>query len=191
MYNQRCPRSSPICVHLGSWVHSYGFRSRSNTGFVTGLVWQLLYLARSWGRGLLVSVQDVRTAFEAMEHSLISESLLHRGVPVDQTAVMMRELSGVNAVITLPGAGTTESFSYSRDGKQDGVETPDQWNAAIDFIMEPLVVSWALRGLRFAVDSSYGRVKHIPHAVWADNFVLFSTDLEMTCELSTAFRKHN
>ena len=137
-------------------VHSYGFRARSRCEMVTSLVRQLLYLAYNWNLPLLVAVQDVRTAFDAMHHAHIAEALEKRGVTPGLVAAHVKELSGIQAFITLPGVGDTAHFLYARAGKQGGVETPDQWNAFVDHVLEPVVVSWVARGFGFKLEGPEG-----------------------------------
>ena len=90
----------------------------------------------------------------------------------------MRELTGMQAVTTLPGAGTTRAIEYTCDGKQGGVETPEEWNALTDYIREPLVVSEAERGFVFP----------FTYAVWADNIILFATSWDMLLDRGSVSR---
>ena len=89
-------------------------------------------------------------------------------------AILLRELCGLNAVVSLPGAGTTDPFFYNKGGKQRGVETPLQWTALMVYILEPLVISWRLRELGFRLGGDF-----ISHAIWADNAVIFASDADM------------
>ena len=146
---------------------------------VTGLVRQLLYLASSWGLPLLVACQDVQTAFDTMRHSDIASTLCNRGVKAYLVAGMMRELTGLHAFMSLPAAGVTRPFDYSKGGKQGGVETPDQWNAVMDNMLEPLVVSWSMRKMGFCLQPDGKDAIYFSHAVWADNIVLFAASLSM------------
>ena len=88
---------------------------------------------------LIIACQDVQTAFDDMSHELISESMLYRGVSKQLNAALMRELIGLKACMSLPAAGTTPPISYSKGGKQGGVETPEQWLALMDQLLEPVL----------------------------------------------------
>ena len=173
-----------------SHVHSYGFKKHSSSFLVTGLVRQILYLADVWNMPVVISCQDVKTAFDAMRHDVIHTALHRRGLSSHIIAVMMRELSGLKAVVSLPTAGTTEPFNYDRGGKQGGVETPDQWSCLLDYVMEPLVVQWADRKWGFVLKTSEEDARYITHAVFADNIVLFAASRQilqqMVDELTTA-----
>ncbi|CAK0799693.1 unnamed protein product, partial [Prorocentrum cordatum] len=81
---------------------------------------------------------------------------------------------GLKAAATLPGVGATEPFDYSKGGKQGGVETPEESNAVVDHALEPLVCSWAVRGMSFRLDLPEG-AQYFSHAVWADNGFLFAS----------------
>ena len=166
-----------------SRVHAYGFKRGSSTAHVVGLICQLIYSADVWGTPLIISSQDVRTAFDAMDHNWIAKSLQSRGASAQVTALLMRELTGVEAVMTLPCAGTTSPFNYTRGGKQGGVETPEEWNALIDYLLEALVTSWASKGYGIKLcdgDNAVGSdACLVSHAVWADNIFLFATSTVM------------
>ena len=175
-----------------SWVHTYGFKQSCRTSNITALVRQLQYLAIGWGLPLLVALQDVELAFDSMQHELIATALQARGAAPSIVAAHLRELTGLNAVMTIPNAGDTNSFPYSKGGKQGGVETPDEWNAVIDFL-EPLVVSWTLREFGFRMDYSDVDFKLVHHAVWCDNIILFARDQimlqTMLNEISDRFQR--
>ena len=117
-----------------------------------------------------------------------------KGVSKADVAVQMRELSGMQARITLPHVGSTQAFDFERGGKQGGVETPGQWNASVDYIMRPVVSSWHQRGLGFWIDQADDpSAKLVSHAVWADNVFLFAGSFEtmqtMISEMDAAFGK--
>ena len=162
-----------------SAVHSYGFRARSRCQVVTALVRQLLFLAYNWNMPLLVAVQDVRTAFDAMQHAHIALALEKRGVDPGLVAANLRELSGIQDYITLPGVGDSAPFLYTRGGKQGGVETPDQWNAFVDYVLESVAISWASRSFGFRIEGSESESYYVTHAFWCDNFIIFARDQVM------------
>jgi hypothetical protein len=61
----------------------------------------------------------------------------------------MQELTELEAYMSLPFVGQTQQFLFSGGGKQGGVETPDEWNCVIEYIMAPLVTDWCQRGYGF------------------------------------------
>ena len=164
-----------------SQVHSYGARPDTRTSDLTGLVRETVHICHVWNQPLIVACQDVQTAFDSMPHEVIKDSLLGRGVKHHDVGLYMKELSCMKAHMVLPLVGRTEEFTYSGGGKQGGVETPDEWNAIIDWIMEPLVDSWTANGLGLRLsdceDGSEGTL--ISHAVWADNIILLASSMEM------------
>ena len=76
----------------------------------------------AWNLPLLIAGQNVQTAFDSMPHALIWDSMLARGVSTQVAALHLRELSGMEAYITLPMAGRTAAPPFTKDGKQDGIE---------------------------------------------------------------------
>ena len=139
----------------------------------------------------MVSVQDVRIAFDSMRHGLVSDSLRGRGVSSRDVGTHMRELTALAGYITLPFVAHTPPFNFFKGVNQGGVETPDEWRAIIDQIMEPIVLSWCQRGLGFTLYMTESALRLINHAVWADNIVLFAADYTMMqcmiLELNEAF----
>ena len=62
-----------------------------------------------------------------------------------------------------------------KGGKQGAKETPFLWNVTLDDVVGPTVVSWE--------DNCYGLdlddgLKRISHAVWADDFLVFSSSFK-------------
>ncbi len=77
----------------------------------------MLQYATTWGSPLFMSSQDVETAFDFMNHASAAEAMLKRGLHPGSVLCLLRELSGCSARITLPGAGETDPFAFSRGGK--------------------------------------------------------------------------
>ena len=50
--------------------------------------------------------------------------------------------------------------------KQGGVETPDEWNALLEWVMTPLVKAWTEKGYGAALDIE-GKSR-ITHAHWLE-----------------------
>ena len=61
-------------------VHTYGFKRGFRTSDITALMQQMIFNASSWGHNLYVSIQDVKFAFDSMDHDELSQSL-RMGVP--------------------------------------------------------------------------------------------------------------
>ena len=76
----------------------------------------------------------------------------------------------MSATISIPGAGSTEPFEFSRPGKQGGIETPDEFNMFMERMMSPLVKRWYERGWGFRLDSGV----IVNHLLWADNVWLIA-----------------
>ena len=175
-----------------SYVHSYGFRKQVSTGDVTGLMRELLYLSRTWNIPLVTAVQDVKVAFDSMPHELIWESLVARGASALNAGLHMRELTALEAYITLPFVGETERFPFHKGGKQGGIETPDEWRALVEYILEPVIQSWSLKGFGFKMfEDESEQAYAVNHAVWADNIILFASGYKemqhMINDLDAAF----
>ena len=86
--------------------------------------------------------------------------------------------------ITLPNVGTKQFFDFLKGWKQCGVETPDQWRALLDHILEPVVRTWCRSGFGFKlVDENEEDEYLINHAIWADNIVLFATSYDVVQQM--------
>ena len=96
------------------------------------------------------------------------------GASAQITAMLMRELTGKRTVMTLPSAGTTRPFDFTIGRKQGGVETPEEWLAIIEGLMEPLADVRATRGFGFPLTQTEGVERHVCHAVWAYTLILFA-----------------
>ena len=169
-----------------SLVHTYGFRSGKRTADVTSILKELLHYATTWRRKVFVASQDVETAFDSMCHDYLMEAMLQRGLHPMSVLALMRELTGLSATISIPGAGCTDAFEFSRGGKQGGIVTPDEFSMFIEYMMTPIVKRWHARGLGFRFESGV----IVTHLLWADNVWLVAEKSEdlalMIQELSLA-----
>ena len=95
-----------------SSVHSYGFKPGCRMTDVTSLVRQLLYAADAWNMPLIVTTQDVKWAFDSMQHGDIAKAMLRSGASPALTLAQMRELPGLRAYVTLPGVGDSPSYPH-------------------------------------------------------------------------------
>ena len=88
---------------------------------------------------IIMAAQDVQFAFDSMQHTDIAAALRARGVCAGLIAAHLRELVGKRASISLPGVGKTTPFQYTKSGKQGGIQIPEECNALLHHIFEPLV----------------------------------------------------
>ena len=117
---------------LPTVVNTFGFRQGVSTDDLTGIIRQVIATAAEWKRELYVGGQDVRTAFDSMSHGSVEAALSGRGLNAHMIGNLMREISGFGAKTTLPNAASCPWFSFSKGGKQGGVETPDVFNMLIE-----------------------------------------------------------
>eukprot|EP00959_Pyramimonas_sp_CCMP1952_P219080 4580527-Pyramimonas_sp.AAC.1 len=126
-----------------------------------------------WKLPAAIGAQDIATALDSMPHHLIMECSLSRGVGKWDTALLMHELHQIRATITLPLAGVSAPLEFQRGGKQGGVETPDEWNAMVESILELVVQKWESLGIGFVLPRDDGSPERcLSHAVWADSVVV-------------------
>ena len=76
----------------------------------------------------------------------------------EHVCCLVREFSGFWARLEVPTAGHTKWFPFTTDGKQGGVETPDEFNVFLESALTPVVVSWTRREFGFEVGDG-ARVK--------------------------------
>ena len=81
---------------------------------------EILFISTTWNLLVIISVQDVKTAFDSMPHGLIAKSMIGRGIAKRDVALHMRELHDMRGRITLPAVGTTESFVFYKEGNKVG-----------------------------------------------------------------------
>eukprot|EP00959_Pyramimonas_sp_CCMP1952_P280894 5871233-Pyramimonas_sp.AAC.1 len=76
--------------------------------------------------------------------------------------------------MSAPQAGDAAPFAFARGGGQGGAETPDQWSAIAQFILEPIVQKWGRLGMGIAFPPEGGGAEfRASRAVWADDVALF------------------
>ena len=169
------------CVHpllrpslRESPVATCGFRQQFRCDDVIGILRQVIFVSYRWGRPLVVAAADVLTAFDCMNHGSMEKSLLGRGCHPVMARALLREVSGMSCNIEINGAGISETFPLERGGKQGGIETPEVFNAMMEYALEPVFRSWLARGFRVAVSELDEGSPALTHLLWADNIILVS-----------------
>ena len=92
-----------------SRVLSIGFKRGFCSDDLVSVLRQCVCSAHRWGRQLVVGAQDVAFAFDSMDHQLLTDAMLKRGVHPTLVRSFLRELSGLSARLRVPGAGTTSN----------------------------------------------------------------------------------
>ena len=92
---------------------AYGLKKGCSTDDLVGLVRELLVKEYSWrgGEGIIVVVQDIKTAFDELRHGKLAKAYLERGASNHTTGTMLRELRNKEVRLIIPEAGTTELAS--------------------------------------------------------------------------------
>ena len=118
------------CLHSlrPSCVAAFGFRPRLRADDVIAIMTRAIYLADIYGLPLFIASQDVATAFDSMDHQILAEAMIARGLEPPAVGSLLRELSGLRACISIAGAGSCHPFDFQRGGKQGGTETPVEFN---------------------------------------------------------------
>ena len=75
-----------------------------------------------------------------LNRGILAESLCRIGLHHQQGGSPLRELVCIQAKLTTPGAGSSQEFLRETRAKQGVVETPDEFNILVEFVVE-LVVS--------------------------------------------------
>ena len=159
-------------------VCNYGFKAGLNCIDIVCVLRQVLFLAHRWNLPAFVAALDVATAFDSIDHGVMGDLLARAGVHAEHACCLLREVSGISASLSVPTAGSTSRFSWTRGGKQGGKETPDVWNVLVETAMEDLVRSWSSRHFGF----DFGDDQRLTHLVWADNIFLVAASAD---QLST------
>ena len=87
-----------------------GFNRGHTADDVVGFIREMIVAQDRWGLGnmLIISSQDILTAFDEMAHSQIHQSLHRRGGGSSHDcAAVLWDLHGVQLCMTIFGAGTT------------------------------------------------------------------------------------
>lgn len=129
-----------------SAVLSFGFKPGMATSDITSIIREFLFNGDKWGHCVYVAAQDVLTAFDTVRHDKIRSCLLARGVSLGVVAAILQELTFLEGVMQVPGAGETEYFPFTKGGRQGGVETPDIFNTTIEAALEDTVKRWGYSG---------------------------------------------
>lgn len=157
-----------------SRAHIYGFRTGCSTALVTELLRQCLHLSAQWGKNVYIFSLDVQTAFDDMQHEVIFQSLLSRGVHAELVYALAQEYTDLRARVTVSDSDPSASFSFLRGGRQGGVETPEVFNMVVESALEQVIEKWRALKFGFTLDDRH----FTTHAVWADNFFIVAKTLD-------------
>ena len=115
---------------------------------------------------------DVATAFDTINHGDLTKALAQRGMRPNLVRALLREVSFMKCNTTLPGASPSDRFPMCCGGKQGGIETPEEFNVMIEFVLQPLVD----RGRHERMGFCFGEDDERPlsHLIWADNVILIA-----------------
>ena len=177
----RSVRPGLRCRLQTSLVHTYGFKPGKSCADMLGLIRQTIHLSHVWGLELYIASQDVKTAFDAMDHDFLLTAMLRRGAGPGYTALLARELTNIEGIMRIDGANPSLPFDFQRGGKQGGIETPDCFNVYLEEALEKVIAAWVYRGWGFQLDGFV-----VTHAIWADNIILFCRD---RCQLETMIKE--
>ena len=129
----------------GNEVLSVGFKHGRSCDDIVAVLRQTIFLAFRWGCSLLLGALDVAIAFDKIDHAVLAKSLQARGLHPQQVAVLLRELTGIEASLSILGADSSDPFPLEVGEKQGGAETPDEFNILVETALQPLVSSWSHR----------------------------------------------
>lgn len=115
-----CERSAQVCVNVSALqkcTHTVSNDIRILPWYAPLSANCSSCLARGL-RYLLLATMIFCATFDAMSRDLMADALIARGCTPQLACVFLRELTGIQAVYTLPGAGTTEPFAFEKGAKQ-------------------------------------------------------------------------
>jgi hypothetical protein len=162
-----------------SRVNTYGFRKGRGPMLITELLRRLLFLSHEWGPHVAIGSFDVKTAFDSMDHQLIMEALMARGVPEHLAAAFIRELMDLSIDVEIPGFADAKGIRGNRGGRQGGTDTTLLWNYLLEFVMDDLVRRWNESGTGFQFENG----ALVNHLIWADNIYLIANSVSQLAQM--------
>ena len=82
------------------------------------------------GKSMVVISGDTLIAFDTMCHKFI-DIALESDLDIDTRIALMKQFYRKHAFLTIPGAGDTEHFPFTKGGWQGGINTPEVFNRVI------------------------------------------------------------
>ena len=138
---------------------------------LVGLMRETCWFASRWGLDLVVSGQDVRTAFDSVGHGSFVDVLLGSGAKPISVLAIAREYFDARARLEIKDVAQTDYCPFSKALRTGSKEAPPIFNQMVRRACGSLVRSWEARKLGFCLPESD---RQITHAWWADNLFLFS-----------------
>ena len=159
-------------------VRTYGFAKGNSPNDVAAIIAEALRKAAEWNEPIIGTSTDVLTAFDKMQHGPLDKANEFMQVPIEARIAAMRDYEGKTAQLTIPGAGTSNTFPLKQSGGQGGVRTPDEFNNMMRCILMELVSFWEELGIGYGYNGRTGGKHMLNHLLWADNIFLLGTSTE-------------
>ena len=99
-------------------VCSLGFKRDMRCDDIVAVLRQTLFLAFWWGHTLYVGSLDIETAFDCIDHGELATALASCGIHAELVSCLKRELTGLKANISIPGADSTNVLHWSTVGSK-------------------------------------------------------------------------
>ena len=94
---------------------------------ITDGIFTLLGRGNEWNVPIVVSMGDIKTAFDVINVEELSEGYIARRVPDALRIAVLREMCFLEADIHLNNVSTAQSIPIYIGGRQGGSNTPDTW----------------------------------------------------------------
>lgn len=108
-------------------LNTVGFVKGCSPADAEALLKEAIRKRRDDGGNMVILARDILTAFNAMRHASIDEAF-HSDLDVDTLIAIMKQYHHKHAYLTIPGAGDTDVFPFTRGGWQSGINIPDLLN---------------------------------------------------------------
>ena len=116
---------------------------------------------------------DIKTAFDRIKHKSLYEANRSLTIPLLAQLACMLDYVCKTATFSLPGNHTTSPLPFESGGWQGGVNTPDEFNSLLEYILGPIIQQWKEDGIRFYMDG-----QETPHIVWADSLIFIVHNIQ-------------
>ena len=160
-----------------------GFSMGRSCDEILSTIYEIVAFANTWKDGaVIISSQDIATAFDTFQHSVITRVLVECGLDPLIVVAFMREYTDTTYVATVKGCITTEPQPFLKAIETGDSGAADVFNKLIDQVMRDVVSSWKDKNYGFLYDPAQPPITHL---WWADNLFLIALSVEQWSEMFT------
>ena len=130
---------------------SYGYKRGTSVDDIFGMLFEAATYAKRWAdSSLVLTGQDILTAFDTVKHFDVIETYRREGASAHQLLSMARDMHNVNVTLDIPNVATTEEIPMTKALKTGVKAEPNIFVYMFESVLDYLEAEWSTLGLGYS-----------------------------------------